>query len=538
MSQAIPAISSSSDALAESYNWRALGILALYRVVIVGCIALLFVSARNTPYLVTARPGFFFATVLAYLGLALLAYAVVRLRRPSFRWQIYCQMLLDISAIGSLIMASGTLGNGLGALMVVAIAGGSILMRARMAILFAALATLLLLGQQVYTHLVTGAPGVGYSQVGFLGITIFATALLGSLLARRARENQALAERRGEDLAGLEALNAHIVQQLDAGVIAVNPADEVRLINKSAWKLLERPPRTHRMPLHSLSPALAGALEDWRERRGDQTVLTLTELGHEVRPQFLGLGPEARQGVLILLEDLASLRARVQQEKLVSLGRLTAGIAHEIRNPLSAMNHAAQLLQESPHLDEDDQRLVQIVRKQGQRLNAVVENVLQLSRRQPPQQSVLALREWLQEFAQEFRLQPQHVRIGIEVDVQPASLCASFDALQLHQVLGNLCANAVRHSGQGEATRIFLHAFIDGDGKPALEISDNGKGIDAETAEQLFEPFYTTAHSGTGLGLYLCRELCESNHARLFLANRDGACFRLSFAGPREENQE
>lgn len=517
----------------DAYTWRPLAVLSLYRVIIVGLITALFLGAGKTPYLETENPQLFLRIALAYLILSVVAHMLVRLRRPGFPWQIHGQISLDIIAIGGLIYASGTLGNGLGALMAVAVAGGSILTRTRIAILFAAIASLLLLGQQVYTHLETGTPGLGYTQAGAFGIAIFGTAILSSLISRRARENQALADRRGVDLASMEALNAHIVQEMDAGVIALTPLDEIRLINPSARKLLGRTQPTRKIPLAQASPALAEALSIWRESRITRPV-RLDDGGAEVRPRFLPLGANGKQGMLIMLEDLAALRAQVQQEKLASLGHLTANIAHEIRNPLSAISHAAQLLLESPALAEDDARLVKIVRRHGQRINDTVDNVLQLSRRRQPQTSRIALKNWLEEFAQEFQQQPLHRRVSLTLRVAPETIEADFDPSHLYQILSNLCANAVRHSGRGEQTFIALEATLDARGRPFLEISDNGKGIPDEVAARLFEPFHSTAAEGTGLGLYLCRELCESNRARLTLVAARSARFRLSFAGPEQ----
>lgn len=518
----------------DAYTWRPLNILAVYRVVIVACIAALFLGTRGTAFMQTAEPGLFQLILASYFGLSLVAYALIRARAPGFLLQVYLQYALDIVAITHLILASGTLGNGLSALMVVAIAGASILVTVRTATLFAALASLILLVSQALAHLNGNAPRIDYSQVGFLGISIFATALLSSLLAARARQNQALADRRGHDLASLEALNGHIVQAMQSGVVALDQHDRVRLLNAAAWTLLGQPLQTQGAALSTISPQLADALSGWRDGVWSPETSVRTQ-SSELIVRFRALGTTHSEGVLIFIDDAATLRAQVQQAKLASIGKLTANIAHEIRNPLGAISHAAQLLEESPELPPGDRRLAEIVRKQGARLNRVVENVLQLSRRQQPATAEIDLQQWLPSFVRDFREQyPQHETYSLELSV-PAPLVVRFDPDHLHQILTNLCRNAIQHGRDSGVLHIQLAATARADGRAVLEVADNGKGIEADVARKLFEPFYTTSSSGTGLGLYLCEELCASNRAHLSIAPSSlGARFQLNLVSVEE----
>jgi two-component system sensor histidine kinase PilS (NtrC family) len=233
---------------------------------------------------------------------------------------------------------------------------------------------------------------------------------------------------------------------------------------------------------------------------------------------------------LILLEDSAQLAHKTQQIKLASLGRLTASIAHEIRNPLGAISHAAQLLAESDKLDQGDKRLTEIICNHSKRVNTIIENVLQLSRRSASHPQELALANWLSEFKKEF-VQMDGLRSKqLELDIEPEDVRIQVDPGHLHQVLTNLCQNAFEHAGDETAVRLQVRR---GDKTAVwLDVVDNGPGIDAETAEQMFEPFYTTASSGTGLGLYIVRELCEINQARLSYhpVPEGGSSFRIRFA--------
>jgi two-component system sensor histidine kinase PilS (NtrC family) len=512
----------------DAYTWGPLSILAAYRLLIVTVITVAFFGTRGTTFMQTAEPGLFQTVLLIYLGFSTGAYLLVRLLRRGFLFQVYGQLGLDVIAITHLILASGTLGNGLGALMVVAIAGLSMLVRRRTAALFASLASLLLLATQILTHLQTGAPGVDYSQVGFLGITIFITALLSSLLADRARRNQELADRRGSDLESMEALNEHIVQAMQSGVIAVGADGWIRLMNGAAWNLLGQPERRRDVQLVTTAPALTRALRQWQSKKSMDSA-SFSVAGHEITARFRPLGAG---GALIFIDDAAHLRAQVQQAKLATLGRLTANIAHEIRNPLGAISHAAQLLEESDSLSDSDRRLLTIIRKQGGRLNRVVENVLQLSRRQAPNRMQIALRPWLNDFLRDFREQYPQQSYRIEAHVQPGDLSIEFDPDHLHQVLTNLCRNALQH-GRADDTWIMIRGYLRPSGRPQLEVRDNGSGIDREAAQKLFEPFFTTSNTGTGLGLYLCRELCEANHAHL--APAPAAASALVADGPEDE---
>jgi len=518
----------------DAYSWRPLAVLSIYRIVITASLIALFIGTRSTPYLPAERPKLFLATAVTYFALSVIFHLLVRVKIPNFTTQVYAQLGVDILAICTLIHTSGTLGDGLGALMVVAIAGGSMLVPVRMALLLASIASLLLLATQVADGLHGTQQNIGYSQVGFLGVTIFATALLSSLLARRALQNQALADSRAADVRRLEALNGHIVQRLQSGVVALDAEDRILLMNAAGWEFAGRPHQYRGLALQTVAPPLAEALANWRENPtlGSRSiVLDSRELGIRVRE----LGRDSDQGLLIFMEDEAALRAQVQQGKLAALGRLSASVAHEIRNPLGAMLHAAQLLQESEALSNADHRLIEIIRKQGARLNRTVDSVLTLSRRQAPTPRRVELKSWLSAFIDEFRAQfPQAQPHTIVSAVAPEDLAIEFDPDHLHQVLTNLCRNALDHGGK---PGVCLHISAHGNhGRVTLEVADDGKGIPPDVARSLFEPFFTTSTSGTGLGLYLCKELCESNQARLDLApSKYGARFRISMNAATQE---
>src|SRR3569623_1127854 len=301
--------------------------------------------------------------------------------------------------------------------------------------------------------------------------------------------------------------------RLQTGVFVIDPFQRIRLIMESAWQLLGFPTNPSRQTLHTLSPELAHHLDEWQQQPYFEPQLVRpTAGGPELLPRFAKLGQGARSGTLIFLENTAALAQQAQQMKLASLGRLTASIAHEIRNPLGAISHAGQLLAESPQLAEGDVRLTEIIREHSRRMNAIVENVLQLSRRQRARPQELALKPWLQQFISDFCLTQNIGAEHITLDVNPPDTIVRMDPQQLHQILWNLCHNGVRYSlAQSGTPRLRLRAGATADAHtPFLDVIDFGKGVAPEAVDHLFEPFFTTETTGTGLGLYITQEQYET----------------------------
>lgn len=515
----------------DSLTWKPLRFLTFYRLVLAGFLVTVFFITRDTP-LGDENPYLFAATGVTYILFALMAGFAARLRWPSYRWQTLIQVLVDIIAITLLMHASGGLGSGLGILLVVAVAAGSLLVPGRLAFLFAAIATLAVLTQYGLAFLESGGtPRGGITQSGLLGAAFFATAAMARMLALRLRESEELAEQRGVDLANLQELNERIVQRLQSGIVVVDPEGLIRLMNRTAWMQLGMPPEEPGRSIAEVFPQLHEQLRIWCDQP-DWTPPILRPEGSETGliPKFTRLGTESGMGAIISLEDSTALAQQAQQMKLASLGRLTASIAHEIRNPLGAISHAAQLLAESDTLDEGDRRLTQIIRNHTQRVNTIIENVLQLSRRRQSTPQRMELKHWLEQFLAEFSA-TLHTETGqIQCHCEEEVL-AEMDPSHLHQILWNLLQNALEHGGRSEGpARVELSAgYQEDSGKPYIEVIDNGPGISPEAREHIFEPFFTTAQQGTGLGLYIARELCESNQARLRYHGvpAGGSCFRI-----------
>jgi len=524
----------SGAAVSDKPAWKPLRLLTFYRVILAGLLTVLYFTISGDTALGMMAPGLYGLTCIGYLLFSLLAGFAARLRWPGYELQAVSQVFVDIGVITLLIHTSGGLASGLGILLIISVATGSILLPGRMAFMFAAAATLAVMGEHIYSHVLLDMPrSTGYTQVGLLGVALFAAAGLTYLLARRIKESEALAQRRGVDIANLARLNAHIVQRLQAGIIVTDHHYKILLINDTARKLLDAPGAQAGQPLGSLSPTLFRKLLDWQHAPARQPALfKSTANAASILPQFTRLGSSNGLGALIFLEDMAAMEKQAQQIKLASLGRLTASIAHEIRNPLGAISHATQLLSEQNVLADEDRRLMAIIGDNTSRVNVIVENILQLSRPNSSIPQTLRLADWLENFAEEFAHSGKCLPSQISCSVIPVNIEICMDPSLLHQVVWNLCQNAIHHNRASAATRLQLVAGLTAiPGAVHLDIIDNGPGIDPDMTDKIFEPFFTTHSSGTGLGLYIAREICESNDAHLEYraVAGGGSCFRIIF---------
>jgi two-component system sensor histidine kinase PilS (NtrC family) len=520
--------------------WRVIGLVNLYRLLIPPALYGLYLAfGANTPIGSTYPKLFLWACVVYFAtGVAI----VIGGRRllPNLRATTFVHAMVDAVAISLLILASGGIASGLGILFVVPVGAMALLADSRDTFLLAALATLALLGQQVATHLMGNADLYAYFSAGIFGGIVFLVALLAWPLARRLRDTEATVRRQQVDLANMAQLSQYIVQNLRESIVVVDHENRIRLINESAALMLGDRGAYPGALLGEASPQLLYLLETWRSRTANPAAPSQTFVaadgGHVIQPHFASLGGSEPAPVLIFLEDTELLAAKIQQSKLAGLGRLSASIAHEIRNPVGAMSHAAQLLAESPSLSAEDKRLTEIVRSNGERVRQIIENVMSMARRENSRPERLILGSWLAGFRDEFcatmQIKPARLAISsllgdIEVQVDPS---------QLRQIVWNLCENAVKYGAQDAANDVIELRVgrMASTARPFLEVADRGPGIAAQHREKIFEPFFTGNEKGTGLGLFLARELAQTNGATLLYEPRTsgGSLFRIVFRDP------
>jgi len=521
----------------DTTTWKSLRYFNVYRI----ALATIFVASvfveKHISILGTENPVVFTIISYAYLCIAVFAGFTIQWRWPNFEVNVTVLAMVDICALTIIMHTSGGIESGLGMLIVVAIAGNSLLTNSKAASLFAALAVLAILTGQVISYL-NQSLEPNFTQAGFLGAAVFATALLSHVLSKRLKETEQLAEQRGIDLANMALLNEHVIKKLQSGVIVVDSENRVRLMNQSAWQMLGLPviDNVQNRSLASLSEELSDLLRKWKlDKHTNPKLFSSNASSTKVLPNFTQFGSAENQATLIFLEDTVRMTQQAQQMKLASLGRLTASIAHEIRNPLGAISHADQLLAESSNLDENQKRLTEIIHNHTKRVNGIIENVLQLSRRDNTIPENIKLNPWLRKFVEEFLISENASPEAIEYKVEPENVSVYFDPTQLQQVVWNLCQNGLRYSSHYNGNpKLNIRVGINStSSRIFLDITDHGPGIDPKVVEQIFEPFFTTDSKGTGLGLYIARELCELNkaHIKHVAVPTGGCCFRIEFVG-------
>ncbi len=526
------------DDRVRAEDWRVLTVLGPYRLLLVVILLTLFRSGYGPDFFLLLRPGTFYYGCLIY-ALAALALLLIGIhRRPGLSVQAHLHLVTDAVVIGALVFGSGGIASGLGILLLPPVIGSSLVVRPRLAAVHAAAATLAMFAAEFLYQWSDRAWDINdYSQAGLLGLMFFASGLVANVVAQRARRSEAVAARVGSDYLNLSRLSENIIESMHTGVLVIDAADRIRVANAAARRLAgdRLIADAH---LQAVEPTLAAALHDWRDGRVDHTPpIHAAATGREITARVTRLGWGAQAPTLLMLEDAAELRRQAQQIKLAALGRLSAGIAHEIRNPLSAIAQAGQLLAESSEIRGENQRLLAMIQRHAGRIDRIVRDVLDLSRRDRGRQVMLDLRPWLLRTVALYHESHPHQPRPIDLLDSGPPLQVCFDPEHLQQILFNLWDNSFDHGARaGHTVTVRLHASGNPDGETVLlDISDNGPGIATALHERVFEPFFTTHTAGTGLGLFLCRELCEYNQAHLtHVPTPHGATFRIRFRAPAD----
>lgn len=505
-------------------NWRSFQYFNLYRLVL----AALFFLAILFPHDWTARLNLVPSPLMFWLtggytagtvaGLLLATYWQRRFNR-----QLSGQMLLDVGVVSSLMYLAGGVGSGLSVFLLVSLAAASLVGRGRLVLFYAALATLAILLSQIYGIVTKDFDESSIVQAGFISAGFFATAILARLLGQRAMVNEDLARRRGEALDNQILISQRVVERMQDGVLIVAKGGVVSHCNPVARSMLGLPREDEHGELEIQAPILSRALQAWEKSEGDSDLHFSGADGRELQARFERTASSDGE-VLVFLDDVGRIKERAQQLKLASLGRLTASIAHEIRNPLSAIGHAGELLREERR-GEMQERLLRILNDNVIRLDRIVGDILDLGRQSRAEPELLRADEFCAGFVEHFNATESLLPGIVVLDVAaPVNLC--FDRSHLHQVLWNLVSNALRHSSRSPGAVHIELGSPRGDGRVELHVIDDGPGVPENVREQIFEPFFTTHTQGTGLGLFIARELCATNGASLELAgSENGAHF-------------
>ena len=470
---------------------------------------------------------------IAYLLLAILLFLLRR--RDQVRPMAMLGVGVDIAASLLAMHALPSAGSGIAMMLLFNVGAAALLLPLRTSLCIAALAAGALVGDYAWSILAGHGTSRPLAEVLMFAVSFLAIATLTSIVGRQMRASQALAEERGSQVANMAEVSELIIRRMRTGVLLVEGNGEIRLANEAAMLQLGNSGEGRRM-LATAAPELARRLQRWQhDGDSDPTPLQLSLDLPEILPRFTRLLAGSDQ-VLVFLDDSSLASRRAESLTLATLGRFSASLAHEIRNPLAAISYATQLLEESRDIPEADRRLLEIIYQQTHRMNGIVENVLGLARREAARPEHVDLGEFVRSFVADYQESHPLENDQLDAHLPRAPVAAMVDRRQLQQVVTVLVHNALVYGRlPGEPARIGVHARLDEGGAPVLDVTDRGPGIPDRVAAQLFRPFFTTSGHGTGLGLYIARELCQANQASLdyVAVPAGGACFRIRLAGAR-----
>jgi two-component system sensor histidine kinase PilS (NtrC family) len=531
-----------SAANISATRWRSLKLYNAYRLVV----ALLLLATQdllnNRAWLQNASTDLFSALALSYFVFSMISAAFTWFENPNISINLPIQILLDIVFIVLMMHAQDGSQSSIGLLLIIAIASASLISEGRLALFYAAIASIGILLEQSYRMLNLETSASSYTPAVLLCLGCFATAWLAYSLAKRAKESELLASQRGLDVQNLAQINALITHEMQDGVLVVGKDFRIKHHNMQAEKLLgldntnTESKNWHDKPLSEVSPEIATLMQLWLEETepahgfvstnsAAANFLKLTALSRELRLRFLPVSenrtPDVRkQGAVIFISDWSQMQTQAHQVKLAALGRLTANIAHEIRNPLSAISHANQLLQEEDS-DPATQRMLQIIGDNVQRVDQIIKDVLELNRRDRTNQEMLHVENFILDFYTQFCAVEKIPETSFKLTLINSDTLISFDRRHLNQILWNLCKNGWRHCQKLENSLELTLALTGNTKTVHIEINDDGEGVPESVRSHLFEPFFTTEKSGTGLGLYIARELSDANGAKLLYKTSD-----------------
>lgn len=520
---------------------RELYLFALYRLFESALLALVVFSPAGELFGQMHMPQLARTVSATYVVLSLVLLAHARhlhraegVLRGGVRPHVVVGLGVDVAVVFLATHALPAAGPGIALMFVFNLAAGALFLSVPWSMAFAAAATAALLAQYAWQR-VEGVDARPLAEVVMFAVAYVAVAALMHHLGRQMRAAQRLADRRHAEAANLAEINELVIRRMRIGVMLVDGGGRIRMANEAAQVLLREDNAAHDPPMHGkllaeIAPELAARLDQWR-RDGEQNELPMAcgPERSEVLPRFTRLLATS-DATLVFLDDTSLVSRRAESLTLAAMGRFSASLAHEIRNPLAAINYATQLLEESQDLGPSDRRLLQIIHQQCMRTNGIVESVLGLARRERAKPERIDLVAFLRHFIEDYRLIVPEENARLQVTGDCARMPVMFDPRHLQQIVTSLVNNAVRYGHlPGEVPRISLHVE-EHDRIPVLSILDRGPGIPDAVTAQLFRPFFTTSENGTGLGLYIAHELCRANDAELDYVPvpGGGACFRIT----------
>ena len=533
-----------TDANITATRWRSLKLYNVYRLLIALLLLITQGLLNSSNWQQTFSSNLFvdvFATLITcYFIFSVIAAIFTWQEKPDIQFSVPIQIVTDVLFIVLLMHAQEGGQGSIGLLLIIAIASASLISDGRLSLFYAALASIGVLLEQSYRTLFFASAASSYTPAVLLSLGCFATAWLAYSLAKRTKESELLASQRGLDVQNMAQINALITHEMQDGVLVVDEHFQIKHYNVQARKLLDLEGITldnnneaknwQGYPLANVSPEISQFLQYWLDdaklKDGFQptnvaspSFIKLSTQSRELRLRFLPISDNHSpnnhyQGAVIFIEDWSQMQTQAHQVKLAALGRLTANIAHEIRNPLSAISHANQLLQEED-FDPTIKRMLQIISDNVQRVDQIIKDVLELNRRDRTNQELIQLENFTHDFYTQFCAVEKIPEACFKLSLIDSETLISFDRRHLNQILWNLCKNGWRHCKKTENSLELILSLTEKTKTIHIEIRDDGDGVPESIRNHLFEPFFTTEKSGTGLGLYIARELADANGANL-----------------------
>lgn len=476
-------------------------------------------------------------TAITWLSLVIFSTLGRLITGQDFLVETTANYIIDLIAISILAYACGGIESGLVYLTLPTIAMAGLEMPSRLSLLIAATATLGVLMTQIMVSLETLSAENYFFQAGLWGIVLFLASLVFNMARDRMRAAEEQAEKSNRAAQAMRTMNESVIARMQNGVLVVDENGRISLANAASVQLLnnpESPPDSFvGRSIYSIDK-LGDRFKEWRENQSlNNQSFSSDYSGVAIEAHFRPLQQMDSTYTLIFLDDTRLVRHRAQQLKIGSLGKLSAGLAHEVRNPLSAISQANEILMQSESLSEEDIKLTEIIDRHCIRMNEIIDVVQQLARRNEPRRITLNLHDFLLDLADEIReIRESAAEINIDV---PADLQIQFDPANLKQVLINVVDNALRHSEKmtGKAVAGIRIGSPPESRHLFLDITDEGPGVPRKIVRSIFDPFFTTGSHGSGLGLYVARELCEANYGAIHYVYNDRQTekgfFRISF---------
>lgn len=495
---------------------------AAYRLLITSCLVLIFILTQDELSTNYEFPQLYFYVLWGYFFINCVQLFNLKHFKQHIPQQFAFIFIVDVIALSLLTIATNGPNLSISILFLTTIFAASLLLKTQKALIITLIAVIAVIYQQFFISFLTQHSFQNLGNSVILAVLFFVFYACGQIAVRRFQLLDHVNFSQSQELKRLQNINRYILEQIETGYLVLDENCHIVLSNPAACALLGIAPfyAFDKYPLYKLQPDLFELLDFDQVQNGEKFQFESQLSRYHLHIEVQKLIVPQQVLTLLVIQDGQKMNQQVQQLKLAALGQLSASIAHEIRNPLAAIVQANELLPNSTV--DQQQTLSQMISKQTKRIDKIVQDTLSMVRNQGTQPISIQLDRFIPIFIQE---DLPDLKTKILCHIAP-QLSLNFDEAQFRQVLINLIRNAVRHNSPERST-IELHCYTQ-DKNIHIDVCDFGEGVAIHDQAHLFQPFFSTAITGTGLGLYLSHSFCEANQALLsYVEQQQGACFRI-----------